>query len=502
MKSLRAALVGSLLVCVLVPASASADYRRWYLNNGTDGIGDIAVNYGDNSQTPVVGDWDGNGTDTPGVYQTSTARWWLANGFNGSTQAYFQYGSPGFAPVVGDWDGNRTRTVGAIQLPNRWHLSNVNGPVVGSIALTFGGTGDVMLTGDWNGDGKETVGIYHRSNAQFWLSNHNTGACCDKVFVFGNVGDVPLVGDWNGDGIDTVGVFRSSASGARWFLNNQNDGSAPELSFYYGNPGDTPVTGDWNGDGKDTPGVVRTFASATASPPPPALPDHAILKEQGTSTFYYYEDWERNLYASAAVAEADGVDLGTAITLTSGQLAAIPRGEDITMGDVLAEGVLEITDPDADYELFGSSYEYYWSMPLDFYTDDERVLVFGAVKWFRGKKKRSIHRSQFAKGTALHPQKPVGCMWAKVKWGYPILGSFSLPTPSVGIGGASTEGDYAVKCRKSGDDYPPPIKLTGIAFAKNSLNSITIEACHSPTRADGPRHCAWKKVYYQPSKND
>jgi hypothetical protein len=256
-KSLRAALVGSLLLCMLLPASASADYNRWYLRNAnTTGVSQVAFNYGDAGQTPVAGDWNGDGVDSPGLFRGTTANWWLANSFTGTTDAGFVYGSPGMTPVVGDWNGNGNDSVG-VKTGGRWHVSNSNSGLPASSVFTFGNpSGDIPLAGDWDGNGTETPGLYRTSNRAFYLSNSPTGSLVTGI-ALGIAGDVPVVGDWNGDGKDSIGVFRSNNSG--WYLSNGLDGTA-EIVFAYGSPGDKPVVGDWDGNRTDTPGVVRRVA--------------------------------------------------------------------------------------------------------------------------------------------------------------------------------------------------------------------------------------------------
>jgi hypothetical protein len=54
---------------------------------------------------PVVGDWNGNGTWTPGVLRDG-ARWYLKDSFTGSAAGLgLRKQTPG-TPVVGDWDGS------------------------------------------------------------------------------------------------------------------------------------------------------------------------------------------------------------------------------------------------------------------------------------------------------------------------------------------------------------------------------------------------------------
>jgi hypothetical protein len=75
-----------------------------YLKNTNDtGIADIALNYGLPGDYPVVGDWDGNGTTTIGVYRNGT--FYLRNENTiGFAEIIFGLGNPGDIPIAGDWD--------------------------------------------------------------------------------------------------------------------------------------------------------------------------------------------------------------------------------------------------------------------------------------------------------------------------------------------------------------------------------------------------------------
>lgn len=56
-----------------------------------------------------VGDWDGDGDDTAGLYNAATSTFFLKNtNAAGAADMVFGYGPPGagWTPVVGDWDGS------------------------------------------------------------------------------------------------------------------------------------------------------------------------------------------------------------------------------------------------------------------------------------------------------------------------------------------------------------------------------------------------------------
>jgi protocatechuate 3,4-dioxygenase beta subunit len=124
----------------------------------------------------------------------------------------FQYGMKGDVAVVGDWNGDGIYTVGIFR-NGVWYL-DMDGDgrwSEGDLMVEFGQEGDRPVVGDWTGDGISKLGVYR--NGTFYLdtnNNHRLDAT-DKVFQLGGPGDKPVAGDWNGDGIDKVGVYRDGA---------------------------------------------------------------------------------------------------------------------------------------------------------------------------------------------------------------------------------------------------------------------------------------------------
>ena len=195
---------------------------------------------------PLVGKWNG----FTGVGVQRGREFHLRNGLSGGqANISFVYGRDGDAPVVGDWNGDGTDSVGIVR-GNAWHLRNALGGGDAGKTFNYGSEGDVFITGDWNGDGKSTPGVFR--NGRFLLKNSLSGGAADIDFHFGREGDIPIVGDWNGDGRDTVGIFRSG----KFFLTTGFDGKA-DLEFHYGRDGDVPLSGDWHNTGSDSVGVRR-----------------------------------------------------------------------------------------------------------------------------------------------------------------------------------------------------------------------------------------------------
>ncbi len=206
---------------------------------------------------PVVGDWDGNGTDTPGV--RADIHFLLLNSIRTAVDpdVVASFGAPEHLPLSGDWDGNGSDTIGV--WAGGWFLlknSNTSGGDP-DIAALFGNPDAVPLVGDWDGDGRDSIGMW--SGGTFFLSNgQKTTGAADLVFAYGNPTSVPLVGDWDGDGTDTVGIWENGT----FFFRNSNTAGFGEVTSTFGNPDDVPLVGDWDGNGTDTVGIRRgsTFA--------------------------------------------------------------------------------------------------------------------------------------------------------------------------------------------------------------------------------------------------
>lgn len=197
----------------------------------------------------VTGDWDGNGTVTPGVVRQN--RWYLRNSNTaGPADVTFTYGRATDRVVTGDWDGNGTTTPGVVR-GNTWYLRNTNSSGGAGRALDYGRSTDRVVTGDWNGDGITTPGVV-RGNTWF-LRRSNASDPAAVSFAYGSASDRVVAGDWDGNGTTTPGVVR----GNTWYQRRSNTSDPADASFTYGADTDRLLTGDWDGNGTTTPGVLR-----------------------------------------------------------------------------------------------------------------------------------------------------------------------------------------------------------------------------------------------------
>ncbi|MEM8865309.1 MAG: SdrD B-like domain-containing protein, partial [Planctomycetota bacterium] len=120
----------------------------------------------------------------------------------------FHYGVPGDTPIAGDWNGDGIRTIGVFR-GGSWQLdTNGDGRLTDTDeAYTFGGAGSVPAVGDWNGDGIDDLGVFQGGE---WLVDSNGNReldARDTAFELGSEGDKPIVGDWDGDGVDEPGAY-------------------------------------------------------------------------------------------------------------------------------------------------------------------------------------------------------------------------------------------------------------------------------------------------------
>jgi subtilisin len=194
---------------------------------------------------PVVGDWNGNGTATLGIYNPANGQWFLRNSNDPGAPDYpvFIYGGFGL-PIVGDWNGDGVDTIGLYNPSGgQWYLRDfVTSGGTSYPPFTYAGFG-VPVIGDWDGNGTDTIGVYNPANGMWYLRNSNSSGSASYVFQYGGFG-TPVVGDWDGDGIDTIGIY--NPADGQWFLRNSNASGAPSYApFVYGGFG-VPVVGTWS----------------------------------------------------------------------------------------------------------------------------------------------------------------------------------------------------------------------------------------------------------------
>ena len=198
--------------------------------------------------------------DSVGLADRNTGLWYLRDSMTGKTTSFY-YGVPGDIPFMGDWDGDGVATPGLYRQSTGFVYirdSNSQGPA--NRTFHFGIPGDIPIVGDFNGSGRDTVSVYRPSTGQVYIINtlppEGGSPVAELSYYFGQPGDKPFAGDFNGDGIDTIGLHRES-TGLVYFRNTHSQGFA-HAEFFYGTPGDFIIAGKWvPGTVTDTVGIFR-----------------------------------------------------------------------------------------------------------------------------------------------------------------------------------------------------------------------------------------------------
>ncbi|BEL06250.1 hypothetical protein Q0Z83_044410 [Actinoplanes sichuanensis] len=231
---------------VFRPSNHTA-YLRTSITPGNSDVPAFAI--GDGSQTPVIGDWDGDGVDGWGWFDPADRTFHLRDALNANAAPEIVfvagYAANGDVPIAGDWDGDGKDTVGTWRPSDQLvRLRNTNAAGSAEVTQSFGKSTSTLLTGDWDADGRDSLGYYEPADRSFHLRNALTGSgASDFTFVYGSVGDKPVVGDWNADGRDTVGIWRPSTK--EFNLRNTHQSGDADIRAAYGTPTDRPMVGDW-----------------------------------------------------------------------------------------------------------------------------------------------------------------------------------------------------------------------------------------------------------------
>ena len=157
---------------------------------------------------PVAGDWNGDGRQTIGLYNSRKGRLHLRlsnQPADTRTISVRRGGSraSGWIPIAGDWDNDGIDSVGFYETRSGWfRLWNDHLPGAAYIKLRFGPTAAWIrpLAGDWDGDGTDTPALLNTKRGRFLIRNQNSSGPVERVVRFGRKGrkNLPLGGDWSG----------------------------------------------------------------------------------------------------------------------------------------------------------------------------------------------------------------------------------------------------------------------------------------------------------------
>jgi hypothetical protein len=180
------------------------------LNSATNTLS--GMEFGSTGDIPVSGDVNGDDIDDYIVYRPSTSIWYTMTAPNTVTVTPVN-GGINQTPLSGDFDGDGKSDI-ATYSANRFHIEKSAG---GSVNFLWGVAGDIAVPADYDGDGKADIAVFRPSNG-VWYVHGSLGT--DVFTAWGMNGDVPVPGDYDGDGKTDMAIYR----GGIWYILRSNSG--------------------------------------------------------------------------------------------------------------------------------------------------------------------------------------------------------------------------------------------------------------------------------------
>lgn len=184
----------------------TADGYVYLRNTNTTGIADLAYYFGNPGDIPIAGDFDGDGCDTVSLYRPSEQRFYIVNHLGsgdagiGAADSWFDFGNPADTPMAGDFDGDgvdevglHRRSTGLVYYEDELAVDGAGG--VADHEFVFGDPGDLFVTGDWNDDGTDTPGLYRQTALSFMLRFTNGPGRADAIVTWGAHDWLPVAGE-------------------------------------------------------------------------------------------------------------------------------------------------------------------------------------------------------------------------------------------------------------------------------------------------------------------
>ena len=279
----------------------------------------------DTYQSPLVGDFDGDGLVEGAVFRITDGVWGVAQ-TTGSLSAWadFSTGSAWSRQLVGDFDGdNRDDIANYNSVTGKWMVSISTGSAFTTTKWDQfkTKTGWTSLVGDFNGDNRDDIANYHPGTGK-WMVSVSTGSAFTTTkwdqFIT-KTGWTSLVGDFNGDNRDDIANYHTGSG--NWIV-EESDGGSFTTSIWATFTTKTGwilrTVGDFNGDKRDDIANYHTGSG------------NWVVSESDGSDFVSevwgeYETPDHMSYAFSVNADGDPDDELFAIDAYNGFLVSLNR---------------------------------------------------------------------------------------------------------------------------------------------------------------------------------
>jgi CSLREA domain-containing protein len=199
----------------------------------------------------IVGDYDGDDIDDFAVYRGGSSvgqpSFWYYRGsatVNGGI-TFAQYGQFSDFPAPGDYDGDGKNDF-CVQRNNGsgQGVFLLRKSAGGDEAVLWGTASDLIQPGDYDGDGKDDFAVARASGGQIiWSVLGRNG---NNIIHYGqpwglSATDFPTQGDYDGDGKTDIAVWRPNADVQQNFFYIRRSSNGALQAFEWGQQGDYPV---------------------------------------------------------------------------------------------------------------------------------------------------------------------------------------------------------------------------------------------------------------------
>lgn len=183
----------------------------WHLYTQVNGsLSEQVVQYGLPGDKPIVGDWNGDHRADLSIIRpnpnTGLLDWYLDLKNDGYLAEWVvSFGLLSDTPIVGDWDGDGDSDFGVTRFnPTSglldWYMDLAGDGIFEEKKMSFGLQSDIPIAGDWNGDGKTEVGVARynpvRKGMDWLLDINGTDVFAEKTLEFTMPGITALAGKW------------------------------------------------------------------------------------------------------------------------------------------------------------------------------------------------------------------------------------------------------------------------------------------------------------------